>query len=389
MKVYGKGETYIRIIGMLYAIISFIAGYFIGIFRLFKDNYGYHAIFLNPWYHVHSFLMIFGFLGGLLMTERIVGTRTLPWQNRFMISLSMISLSIIGLIMLTSGWALSIPFIAITGGIFLFISSSLFTYFIYKLAILSHDYQSFMIMAAGTTSLGVSSILAMLYLPVNDYPFILLMLSFPLLFVVGERIELSRFKFVGMNFKKSFILVISWSYVFILSVSASLFYKSYSYSILLLTISGFLLLSVIFIVFYMDRVAAVTVKQHRLSRYLYISITIAYIWAIIGIVFFILRSNGVTGFYDPGIHAIALGFIVTFIFAHGALIFPTLLNKKLNVSKLSYWPLIILTTANVMRIGGDLIKLYVPVGYNITNISGIVFGISAIWFVANMYSMMH
>ena len=120
-------------------------------------------------------------------------------------------------------------------------------------------------------------------------------------------------------------------------------------------------------------------------------ILIAYFWLFLGVLLFLLRVSGITGLYDAAIHSIALGFIVTFIFAHGPVIFPTVLERNVNIGRLSFLPIVTLTLSNCLRIFGDMFKLPLPfpaagiqAASAMVSLSGIILAMGAIQFAVMM-----
>ncbi len=382
----------VRNSGILFSMSFMLIGFVTGIFRLFKDNSGFDLTVLAPLYHLHSLFMVFGFLGGLLMTERIVGSRGIPGAYGTSFSFPMLLASTIGLLLLTMGWPLHNLFIAEAGGILFALSSLLFTIMLLRLGRIAHDYSSFGIMAAGTISLGLSSLISGLRLPVDDYPLILQMLLFPMIFVLGERVELSKFQYFPYKKLANRLVLIVLSVSVSLTFISSVFWTSNGQlSELLLSSALACLLIASFITFAIERKRKQYPARTSLQAYVDKGILIAYFWLFLGVLLFLLRVIGITGLYDAAIHSIALGFIVTFIFAHGPVIFPTVLGRKVNIGRLSFLPIVTLTLSNCMRVFGDMFKLPLPfpaagiqAASTIVSLSSIILAIGAIQFAVMM-----
>lgn len=367
-----------------------VLGFVTGLFRLFMDNGVPYLQQLVPLFDLHSFFMVFGFLACLLMTERIVGSSGEKNAPGFGYSLCMLLLSIVGLVILSIGWMRhSLP-LSVTGGIMAAAASLLFTLLLLRLGKIANDYSSFGIMSTGTASLLLASLLSGFELPVDNYPLIILMLLFPLSFVLGERVELTKFQYL----RGKEVLVMSLA-VFLASSIALTFTTAVMgpavQARLPLTAALVLLLAGSVMTYAMERGRRGVVKSTRLQSYVGKGIALAYFWLLLGIVLLLLRINGVTGLYDPAIHSIALGFIVTFIYAHGPVIFPTILERRADISKLGYSPIILLTVSNILRVGGDIAK--VPLSdagiaplltSYLTAISGIVLAASILIFAVMM-----
>lgn len=367
-------------------------GFVAGLFRLFKDNSAFDLDVLGPLYNLHSFFMVFGFLGGLLMTERIVGSKDIPLAYGTSFSVPMLLSSIVGLLLLTAGWLIDSSYAAAAGGAVFAFGSILFTVLLLRLGMIAHDYSSFGIMATGTVSLALSSIIGGFRLPIDDYPLILQMLLFPVIFVLGERMELSRFQhFKGKRIANLLLLYLLEATVLLTFISSVLWDTVSALSSLFLSVALGCLLVASGVTFWMERRRKLYPAKTILQDYVDKGILIAYIWLFLGILLFILRIMGVTGLYDAAIHSIALGFIVTFILAHGPVIFPTLIGRNASTNRLSFFPLLTVTVSNFLRIFGDMFKLPLAFPATLTQVasvlvslSGIILGIGAIQFAVMM-----
>ncbi len=385
-----------RNIGILFSISSMLIGFVAGLFRLLKENSAFNLPELAPLYNLHSLLMVFGFLGGLLMTERIVGSKGMARAYGPSFSVPMLLFAIAGLLLLAAGWLLGSQLESAAGGSLFAAASLMFTAMLLRLGRIANDYSSFGIMSLGTVSLTVSSAISGFRLPVDDYPLIILMLLFPVIFVLGERIELTKFHyFPRKRFVVRCVFMLLAASVMLAFAAAVAWSPNSFYATLSLTISLACLAGAIALTFAAERKRKAPADRTILQTYVDKCISIAYFWLFLGVFLFILRVNGVVGLYDAAIHSIALGFVVTFIFAHGPVIFPTVIGRKANISNLSYLPLLTLTLSNCMRISGDVFKLHIDftpmviqVASAIVSLSGIILGIGALQFAAMMRSIM-
>ncbi len=382
----------VRNSGILFSMSFMLIGFVAGIFRLFKDNSSFDLTVLAPLYHLHSLFMVFGFLGGLLMTERIVGSMGIPGAYGTSFSLPMLLASIVGLLLLTVGWLFDNLYIAEAGGIVFALASLLFAIMLLRLGKIAHDYSSFGIMAGGTISLSLSSLISGFRLPVDDYPLILQMLLFPMIFVLGERIELGKFQYFPYKKLANRLVLIVLSASVSLTFISSVFWTSNGQlSELLLSSALACLLIASVVTFAIERKRKQYPVRTSLQAYVDKGILIAYFWLFLGVLLFLLRVSGITGLYDAAIHSIALGFIVTFIFAHGPVIFPTVLERNVNIGRLSFLPIVTLTLSNCLRIFGDMFKLPLPfpaagiqAASAMVSLSGIILAMGAIQFAVMM-----
>jgi hypothetical protein len=386
----------IRNLGLMFAVASMIAGFTVGLFRLLKDNNTLYVSTLLPWYHLHSIFLIFGFLGGLLMTERIAGSIGMKGVASQGFNVVMLLFSIAGVLLLPAGWVYHIEALRIFGAILLAASALLFTILLIRLGQVAGDYSSFGIMAAGTVSLAISGILIAFELPNDNLPLIMQMLLFPILFILGERIELTRFTHVShRKAVTASVFTLSWIAISTTGISPILYAIGWNSYTAVLSMSTIILLTLAVITLLMERKRRALSATTKLQKYTDVGIRTAYFWLFTGIILFLLRINGIGGLYDASIHAIALGFVATFIVAHGPVIFPVLLGKKGDMSKLTLLPLNLLTLSNALRIFGDISKIFsanssaaISISYAAVSLSGILLAFDAVAFAIMMKRIM-
>ena len=402
MKSYGAdlqaGRSGIRIrnLGLIFAVASMMAGFTVGFFRLLKDNNTLYVSTLLPWYHLHSIFLIFGFLGGLLMTERIAGSIGMKGVASHGFSAVMLLLSIAGMVLLPAGWVYHIEALRIFGAALLAVSALQFTILLIRLGQVAGAFSIFGIMAAGTVSLAFSAILIAFELPNDDLALIMQMLLFPTLFIIGERVELTRFtRIPHQKVLTASILALSWITISTTGISSILYALGWNSYTTVLSLSTLIILALAAITFLMERRRRTLSATTQLQKYVNVGIRTAYFWLFTGIVLFLLRINGVGGLYDASIHAIALGFVATFIVAHGPVIFPVLLGKKGDMSRLTLLPLNLLTLSNALRIFGDIAKIFsansstaLSVSYAAVSLSGILLAFDAVAFAIMMKRIM-
>lgn len=102
-------------------------------------------------------------------------------------------------------------------------------------------------------------------------------------------------------------------------------------------------------------VARRTIRIPGPTRYMAIALTIGYFWlAVAGVVW--LFSGALTGFgfsYDAMLHAIFVGFVFSMIFAHAPVIVPAVLGVPLPFRMSFYGPLALLHIGLAIRLIGD------------------------------------
>ena len=383
-------------LGIAYAIASLVIGFTVGLFRLFMDNGTFYLSILLPWYQLHSIFLIFGFLGALLMTERLAGSADVGGTGAVRFNAVMLLISIAGMSALSAGWGYGIESLRISGALLLTAGSLMFTSFLIRLGRMAGDNPGFGIMASGTVSLAISAMLIAIELPNDNLPLIIQMLLFPIMFVIGERIELTRFTgFHRRNALTSLVHTLSWIAIGTTALSSIVReIDAYSY-VFPLTAAVFLVLLIAAVTLFMERKRKTAGAMTELQAYVGAGISTAYFWLFAGITLFLLRINGITGLYDAAIHAVALGFIATFIFAHGPVIFPVVLGRKGNLKRLTFVPLYILTISNSMRVFGDVAKTLASgspsvfeMASGIVSLSGIVLAVSVVAFAVMMKRIM-
>lgn len=173
-------------------------------------------------------------------------------------------------------------------------------------------------------------------------------MCFLVLTIAAERLELSRI--LRLNKAKKVLFSASCA---VASIGLLLSFVAYPLSMPTLGL-GLLLLALWLFAF---DVARRTVRMPGLSRFVASSLIAGYLWLAVGGLLGLLQGWVVSGFYfDALLHAILLGFVFSMIFAHGPIIFPSLLELggSFPFSHVLYLPLSLLNFSLAMRIVGDL-----------------------------------
>ena len=186
----------------------------------------------------------------------------------------------------------------------------------------------------------------------NSWPFPRLVLwwaAFLVLTIAGERLELNRIlkypKAVYYAFGAIIIL-------FLAGLTLSVFIFSFGtrvYSLAMLFLAIWLSLY---------DIARKTIRLSELPRYIAFCLITGYIWlGIAGILGVIYGGYRAGLYYDAFLHAIFVGYVISMIFGHGPIIFPSILGVSIEYSKILYIPLILLHVSLVLRISGDLLLI--------------------------------
>ena len=330
-----------------------------GIFRLMSDN-GLGTGLLENFYELHPILMVFGFLASIIMAERVAGISVIPKLNKSAAPLTMVPLILVGIVLEIIGYSTGPEPFKYAGGAFLFAGSIVFIFVLAKLAQNTGAKLPFYFMIASGVSLAASAVLSAFSLPLGNFGFIMLLLCFPLVFILGERVELTRFSSTASanrRFRMAFVL----SCVAVTSFVISSFPSSPEIQAISSSLGSLLLLGTIAIVLLgeIQNWQLLLNSKLPLQKYVVSHTRVAYVWGIFGVLLgFLYSADSMRlDLYDPFIHSIAIGFIGTMLLAHGPVILPTVTERNLDANKISILPLIILTSGNLIRIICDLIFL--------------------------------
>lgn len=173
-------------------------------------------------------------------------------------------------------------------------------------------------------------------------------MCFLVLTIAAERLELSRI----LHLTKMKKVLFSASCA-VLSIGLPISFAAYHLGMRLISL-GLLLLALWLLAFDVARRA---VRMPGLSRFIASSLTAGYIWLFVGGLLGVLHGGVAGGFYsDAFLHAVLLGFVFSMIFAHGPIIFPSLLELggSFPFSRILYLPLALLHSSLALRITGDL-----------------------------------
>lgn len=172
-------------------------------------------------------------------------------------------------------------------------------------------------------------------------------ISFLVLTIAGERLELSRFLPPSLTSKIAFMLLIGLFLFGVISATLSNNLNVQMLSAALLALAFWLL---------RQDVARHTIKQKGLPRFIAVCLMSGYIWlAVGGLVGFLSQHLMPSSSYDAFLHAILVGFVFSMIFGHAPIIFPAVAKVRIPYHPTFYLPLIVLHISLIARVAGDLL----------------------------------
>ncbi len=332
----------------------------------------------------HPDLMIFGVIGGLLITEKLELMEKFPIVGGIPISRPTVIFLFTGVFTSSLG-ILAGNSILRYAGLLLVIGGSI----LFLLYMTSRrnpgDLWIKMIFGAAIASMALAAVGNLTFFIFDNVEATYLALLFPIIYILAERMELGFVR--GM--KKRILAMqtfIAWSAV-ILAFTAVTVPTNFSKQAAMYISIG-LVISLILISMYFDPAFRKLRRRGKFQRFMRSGVITSFFWLMLGLALFVLQMATGHGYLDAATHAIALGFIGTFIVAHSPIIFPLTLKKKANQENVTFIPLIVLTMANVARVFGDLGTHYSSYGFAISYISGYLILIAIIAFIYNLKRIM-
>jgi hypothetical protein len=350
---------------LFFSILFMVVGLLDGVFRLMARENIKTSIFARL-YGFHPLLVVFGFIGVILMTERVASFTTLESisaRHKTALSL-MVPFTVLGTLLVTSGISISSILLSYLGVLFLLLGSTLFVLTLKLLSSMSTMKSSFRFMILSGIDLWISELLSVKFGISYPVGYDMLLLSFPVIFIIGERIELSRYVSRGYSenrFKTSLALFIVSVGLFVSSLPFSK--VEYRYA---LVAAGIILMAIGTVSVYATERRNLNILSRSampLLKYVSLHTRIAYAWLFLGLVLSLiyLLSFGSVDTHDVFIHSIAVGFVLTMILAHGPIIMPTVIGRRLKTERFSPVPLLLLTAGNALRVGGGIVQLVTSV----------------------------
>ena len=325
----------------------------VGIFRLMAQN-GIGPVVLGGLFALHPLLMVFGFVAGIIVTERIAGVELLPHTKQTRLSLAIPPFIFGGILVETAGYLSGLANVRYVGAALLVVSAVLFLSLLRSFLVIGRERVSVLFMILAGFALLLASVLSAFSLPAGNVGYVMILLLFPTVFVLGERVELTSL--ATKSSPTRFVPAL-----FLVAVVVAIFaFDAWFSTAAVVALAAFAVTGVVFGFFLLAEMSAHSkARVSPFQRYVSGHVGLAYVWGLAGSVFGIAYSLSTQFvFYDAFIHSLALGFIGFMFLAHGPIILPMVTRAQFDNAKLSYIPLAILMLALVTRIGSELVLLY-------------------------------
>jgi hypothetical protein len=169
-------------------------------------------------------------------------------------------------------------------------------------------------------------------------------LAFLVLTVAAERLELSRVVAPPMVARVCFVVAIA---VLLIGVARGELDRPLSPFIG----SGLVFCGAWLLIYDLARR---TVRLTGQIRFTALCMLLGYCWLLIaGLELLVRPLHLVTYWYDAVVHAITLGFVLSMVFGHTLIVFPSVVGLRLRYSRVLYVPLLLLQVSVAIRIIGD------------------------------------
>ncbi len=310
---------------LLGALVALVAGVYAGLLR----SGAVLPVAVQP--SAHGPLMVAGFFATVISLERAVGATGHPWVYAAPL------LGVVGSLLLLLGSAMELAQAAYLASAFVLLVAS--AHLCWR-----HPALFTATMMAGAAALYVGH-LAWLS-GVEAHTVTCLWMAFLVATIAGERLELSRVvpkpRWAAVAFVLSFAGFAGSPLLGDLATDRGARLLGVS----LLGLATWLLTF---------DLARRTVRHHGQPRYVAIALLSGFGW--LGCSGFLLLTQGraIGPLYDATLHAVFLGFVLTMIFAHAPVIFPSVLGLRMSFSPLFYLPLAALQASVAARVAGDLL----------------------------------
>lgn len=301
------------------AFICLLTGLWTGLSRIGWD------IFSLPATAHHGAVMVGGFLGTLIVLEKII-----PLKKKILFIIPMLSACNVLFFMLSQPAISTILLILASAGLIL-----VFLYYLNVERSLIYG-----LMLGGAINWFIGNVLL---LTENFYPLALpWWVGFILFIITAERLELMGFLPVSQFKKKLFIgLLLAFMIGVLISFHGI---GNIICGIALIGISTWLM---------RNDLIGITIKKNDLTQFVAISLLAGYVALLLTGILFITFSNQWLA-YDAIVHTFFIGFVFSMIFAHGPIILPGVLGINAKpFHKLLYLWLILLHSSWLIRIFAD------------------------------------
>jgi len=301
---------------------------------------------------LHGEVMVFGFLAVLIVTERYLGSLTFRLNPAVH---SMPFLVGAGAVLKLLGRLTGADPLHAVGTILLALGVVIYIYLLLAVSRQSAQALPFCFMLLAAILLLLGDLLTLRSSPVGRMNLSLILLGFPILTIIGERVELSRYISPRLLSRMRWGLA-ACAVAFLLLLIAENPVPAGVWAVLL----GLAVLPLLSSESSLVRAAGAS--PERLHRYLGKHLVVAYFWFFLGLALTMAWAVGGSGpaLFDASLHALAVGFIGTMILAHAPLVVPAILHLNVAHEGLSFVPLALLTAGNLLRVGGQVLKAVLP-----------------------------
>jgi len=353
MDMPGMNRTRLPLLGL--AILALLGAIWAGWIRI-----GWRLpVILPALPQAHGPLMVSGFLGTLIALERAVAL-----GKRWMYISPL--LSGIGGLSLILGIPGPIGPLAITLG-------SLFLVAVLVVIIHQHTATHTLVIGTGVVCWSVGNLFWLEGWPI--YRIVLWWAAFLVLTIAGERLELGRILHLTRRAQAIFM-------------GACLLYLAGLIMGVATFVPGTRLvgLSSLGMAAWLLRfdIARRTVRQKGLPRFAAVCLLSGYVWLGIGGLLALIYGGVPAGpIYDAVLHSVFVGFVISMIFGHAPIIFPSVLRLPISYNPRYYAHLGLLHLSLGLRIGGDLI-----LNMDLRRWGGLLNGLAILLFLAStMYGI--
>lgn len=330
------------------ALAFVLLGTVVGMLRLMYINGITTQPLASALYGHHGEIMVFGFLATLIVTERYLGSLDMPLPGPVHAMPFLVGL---GALIKLVGWLARVETLDVLGTLLLGLGVLGYLVLLYHLAS-GRDTAAYRFLAVAAALLLAAALLTLRYRPSGNLGLTLVLLGFPVMTILGERLELSRVVAPRSPARSGWMLAlaaVAWALLLAYVVGPRNGYLIVAAAALLAPVAATLAWG--------DR--RLMVRSHqRLGNYVARHLPLAYAWLFLGLLLsavFALRTGFSQPLFDAASHSLAVGFVGTMILAHGPVIAPALLGRRLDQSRLNYIPLGLLTLGNLLRVGGYLL----------------------------------
>jgi hypothetical protein len=173
------------------------------------------------------------------------------------------------------------------------------------------------------------------------------LVGYVVLLISGERMELAR---LGRSNDRAEQAVLGAGALLLVTIVLQLLFPGWAAPVL-----GIVLLGIVAALLNVD-VASKMIRSTGLPRFSAACLMAGYVWLTVAGFILVLTANPFDGgAYDALVHSVMLGFTMSMIFAHAAVILPAVLRRPLPYHPIMYFPAVLLHVALAVRIiGGDL-----------------------------------